>query len=46
MYQILPETEGCTLQDIETHFSDNNRKFTDRHIAKLSANNLKEKVVR
>ncbi|XP_055309425.1 facilitated trehalose transporter Tret1-like [Sitodiplosis mosellana] len=36
MYLILPETEGCTLEDIEIHFSDNSRKITDRHIARRS----------
>lgn len=34
MYQILPETENRTLEDIELHFSDNSRKITDRKIAK------------
>lgn len=32
MYAILPETEDRTLEDIELHFSDNNRKLTDRKI--------------
>lgn len=35
MYAILPETEDRTLEDIELHFSDNNRKLTDRKIAKF-----------
>lgn len=37
MYFILPETEDRTLEDIELHFSDNNRKLTDRNIAKFDA---------
>lgn len=34
LYFTLPETENCTLEDIENHFSDNNRKFTDINIKK------------
>lgn len=41
-YLILPETEGCSLEDIEIHFSDNSRKITDRHIARISKNKAKE----
>ncbi|XP_055301803.1 facilitated trehalose transporter Tret1-like [Sitodiplosis mosellana] len=33
MYNILPETENRTLEDIELHFSDNSKKLTDRKIA-------------
>lgn len=33
----MPETEGRTLEDIEIHFADNNRKLTDRHILRNSA---------
>lgn len=29
MYFILPETEGCTLEDIEKHFSSKSTKITD-----------------
>lgn len=36
MYQILPETENRTLEEIELHFSDNKRKINDRHIKKIS----------
>jgi hypothetical protein len=32
----LPETERRTLEDIELHFSDNNKKLNDIKIAKLS----------
>lgn len=31
-YNILPETENRSLEDIEKHFSDNSKKLTDRHI--------------
>lgn len=34
MYLILPETEGRSLEDIEIHFSDNTRRFTDIKIHK------------
>lgn len=33
-YNILPETEGRTLEDIELHFSDKSKKLTDRKIPK------------
>lgn len=39
MYLILPETEGRSLQDIELHFSDNNRRFTDIKIGKIDNQN-------
>lgn len=41
MYQILPETEDRSLEDIELHFSDNSKKLTDRKIAKLNISNAK-----
>lgn len=41
MYQILPETEDRSLEDIELHFSDNSKKLTDRKIAKLNISNGK-----
>lgn len=31
-YNILPETENRTLEDIELHFSDNSRPITNREI--------------
>lgn len=34
MYFILPETEDRSLEDIEMHFSDNAKKWTDRKITK------------
>lgn len=37
MYEILPETEGRSLEDIEMHFSNNSLKLTDRNIPKSSA---------
>lgn len=42
MYNILPETEGRTLEDIEIHFADNTRKLTDHYIVQNSANKSKE----
>lgn len=36
MYYLLPETENCTLEDIEIHFSNNQRKLTDRKIQKAA----------
>lgn len=33
-YFILPETEGISLEDIEVHFSDNERSLFDRKIAR------------
>lgn len=33
MYNVLPETENRTLEDIEIHFADNSKKLTDRRIA-------------
>lgn len=32
MYLILPETEGRSLQDIELHYSDGNKRLTDIEI--------------
>lgn len=34
IYFFIPETERRSLEDIEIHFSDNNRKLTDRKIRK------------
>lgn len=42
MYFILPETENRTLEDIELHFSDNNKKMTDRKIHKMSKTKTKD----
>lgn len=39
IYLMLPETENRTLEDIETHFSDNKRKLTDIKIKKSSKAN-------
>lgn len=43
LYQILPETEGRTLEDIELHFSDADRKLTDRFIVNNSSSNKENK---
>ncbi|CAD7092819.1 unnamed protein product [Hermetia illucens] len=37
-YFFLPETENRTLEDIELHFSQNDRKLTDIKIKKNSSN--------
>ncbi|XP_063708964.1 facilitated trehalose transporter Tret1-like [Culicoides brevitarsis] len=34
IFLFIPETEKCTLEDIERHFSDNKRKLTDIKIQK------------
>lgn len=36
MYNILPETEARSLEDIELHYSDNAKGITDIHIQKKS----------
>lgn len=40
MYFTLPETEGRSLEDIELHFSDNNRKITDINIRMSASQDL------
>lgn len=40
MYYTLPETEQRSLEDIERHFSDNNRSIMDIHIKIHSTQNL------
>lgn len=37
MYNILPETENRTLEDIELHFSNNSKKINDRYIPKMKS---------
>lgn len=37
MYNIMPETEGRSLEEIEMHFSDNSKKITDRNIVKFNS---------
>lgn len=34
MYNIMPETEGRTLEDINIHFSDKSKKLTDHKMPK------------
>lgn len=41
MYFILIETEGRSLEEIELHFSDNNRKLCDINIQKIPRVNFK-----
>lgn len=36
MYNILPETENRTLEDIELHFADSSKRITDRQIARIN----------
>lgn len=36
LYVLLPETENRTLQEIEMHFSNNLRKWTDRNIQHIT----------
>lgn len=38
MLYILPETENCSLEDIESHFSDNKKKITDINIFRSRSN--------
>lgn len=35
-YNVLPETEGRSLEDIELHFADNSKNICDRKIARKS----------
>lgn len=44
MYLILPETEGCSLEDIEIHFADNTRRFTDIQIRRDQIESVEEKL--
>lgn len=39
MYVILPETEGKSLDDIELHFSDNEKPITNINIQKIPKEN-------
>lgn len=32
----MPETEQCSLEDIEIHYSDNKKRITDIYIHKKS----------
>lgn len=42
MYNILPETEGRSLADIEMHFSDKTKKITDHKIPRPK--NVNDKI--
>lgn len=44
VFNILPETEKRTLEEIELHFSDNNRKLTDRKIYRLKESKIASAV--
>lgn len=46
IFNILPETEGRTLEDIEIHFSQSKRKITDWYITPHSVNQTKEKATK
>lgn len=35
VYNLLPETENRTLEEIELHFSDNQRPITDINIQRI-----------
>lgn len=35
MYNILPEMENRTIEEIEQHFADDSKKITDRKINKI-----------
>lgn len=37
MYNILPDTDNRTLEEIELHFADNSKKITDRKIQKINS---------
>lgn len=37
----MPETDGRTMEEIELHFADNNRKITDINIRKIPREDLK-----
>lgn len=39
-YNVLPETEGRTLEEIELHFADNSKNICEWKIAKKSTNPL------
>lgn len=47
IYLYLPETERRTLEDIELHFSDNNKKLSDTKISKRTNGKsvVSEKVI-
>lgn len=34
-YAIMPETENRTLEEIEAHFSDKTKKWTDTNVQKI-----------
>lgn len=36
VYLVMPETEGRSLEEVEAHFSNRNRKFNDIYISKIS----------
>lgn len=38
MYVLLPETENCTLEDIELHFANDQLKWTDTKIQRTKNN--------
>lgn len=38
MFLIMPETEQCSLEDIERHYSDNSKSLFDIYIQKKATN--------
>lgn len=45
LWQVLPETEGRTLEEIEQFFSDRTRKITDRIIRPLKSSVIASPMV-
>lgn len=39
-YNVLPETENRSLEEIELHFADNSKNLCDRNIVKKSKNSM------